>query len=413
MNKISSILHAIVIVLMNVISKPILMVLMFLRLNVRYKNLREIYTTRGPFLLLPNHTNAWDPFILSFIIPRPIHWVASDGAFRDSLLKVLMLMGGAIPKIKEQSDLLTLQAVKQAITMGHAVGIFPEGGQTWDGCSLDLIPATAKLIRYLKVPVLVPIIQGGYLTKPRWAWGIRRCRIEVHFKRIINFEEIATLKLAEIEQRLKGAIVQDDYKWQKKAMVPIVGERRAEKLELAFYACPSCEEIGTMTSLGNTLTCQCGYLVSIDRYGFFNYLKDGPSFDSPRDWIEWQNFLLIEKFRDAINGMGEDLNGGPVLLQDSAIRLMMAKRAMPMRPIHQGDARLYPSRIEVGNIGGEIITFPLREISAVTTFKQQKFEFRYDKNQYRFAMPNRSISGYKWEIAYKGLRQILVERGAW
>lgn len=413
MNKILFVLHVAVILLMNIISKPILAVILFYRLNVRYRNLRELYTTRGPFLILPNHTNQWDPFILSFIVPRPIHWVASDGAFRDSMLKVLMLLGGAIPKIKEQSDLLTLQKVKRAITMRHSAGIFPEGEQTWDGRSLHLIPATAKLIRYLKVPVIAPIIKGGYLTKPRWAWGIRRCRIEVHFKRIIDLEEVATMKLAEIEQRLKGAITQDDYSWQKKTMVPIAGEKRAENLELALYACPSCEGIGTMTSKGNTLTCQCAYSVEIDRYGFFDFRDKKPVFNSPRDWIDWQKSMLLEKIKDKIDRTESHSEYNTVLLRDSDIRLMTAKRAMPMRTVHQGEVRMYQNRLEVGNIGSEIRIFPLREITAVTTFKQQKFEFRYGKNQYRFVMPNRTVSGYKWEIAYKGLRQILVERDIW
>lgn len=399
-------LRSIIVVLMNIASKLPLAILMFFRLNVRYKNLRELYSTRAPFLVLPNHTNQWDPFILSFIVPWPIHWVASDGAFRDSILKTLMLLGGGIPKIKEQSDIITLQEVKKAIAMRHAAGIFPEGEQTWDGRSLPLIPATAKLVRYLKVPVLVPLIKGGYLTKPRWSWGIRRCRIEVYFQRIIDSNEIKTMKLAEIEQRLNAALLQDDYAWQKTVMVPIAGKRRAEHLELAYYACPSCEGIGTLVSAGNDLICDCGYAVHIDRYGFFQYPEDGPAFGTPNDWMKWQNTVLMNGIKGRIDRAALNGESKPVLLQDANITLMKAKRAMPMRPIHHGEARLYEDRIEIGNLGDRIETFPLRRMTAVTTFKQQKFEFRYEKTQYRFAMPNRSVSGYKWEVAYKGLRRL-------
>lgn len=403
MLKFRSIIHAIIIVLMNVIAKLPLAFIMLVFLNVRYKNLRELFSTRGPFLVLPNHTNQWDPFILSFIVPKPIHWVASDGAFRDTILKPFMLLGGAIPKIKEQSDLATLHGVKKATAMKHTTGIFPEGEQTWDGRSIQLIPATAKLIRHLKLPVLVPLIKGGYLTKPRWAWGIRRCRIEVHFKRLINSDEIKTMKLSEIKQRLNDALFQDDYEWQKKTLAPIKGNRRAEHLELALYTCPGCERIGTLTSKNNDLKCQCGYEVHIDSYGFFNFPAEGPTFNAPNDWMKWQNKLLISRIQRTIESANNDSD--PVLMRDSSISLMKSRRAMPMQSIHHGEARLYENRIEVGEIGSRIETFPLKEISAVTTFKQQKFEFRFKQNQYRFAMPTRNISGYKWEIAVKGLCQ--------
>jgi len=57
--------------------------------------------------------------------------------------------------------------------------------------------------------------------------------------------------------------------------------------------------------------------------------------------------------------------------------------------------------------------FPIKDITSVTTFKQQKFEFRYERSQYRFRFPSRHVSGFKWETAYKNLRELLVDRGEW
>ena len=261
--------------------------------------------------------------------------------------------------------------------------------------------------------MIVPIIKGGYLTKPRWSWNIRRCRIEVHYKRIIDGEEIKTMKLAEIERRINEALNHDEYEWQKENMVPIRSEKRAEHLELAHYLCPSCETIGNLKSEGNSLFCTCGYTVGVDRYGFFHYSEGGPSFESPRDWIKWQNSLLVDRIKDDLDAAANGGEADPVLLRDSNITLAKGVRAMPMMPILSGEVRLYRDRIEVGDIGGEVVSFILKEITAVNTFKQQKFEFRYEKAQFRFRFPTRNISGYKWEVAYKGLRNILVERGEW
>ena len=63
---------------------------------------------------------------------------------------------------------------------------------------------------------------GGYLSKPRWTWKSRRTRIEVRFTKIIDADEITTLKLGEIERRIHDALIFDDYEWQKKPWLPFI-----------------------------------------------------------------------------------------------------------------------------------------------------------------------------------------------
>jgi len=327
-------------------------------------------------------------------------------------LKWIMHVFGAIPKVKGQSDMVSLQHLKTAMAIREAGGIFPEGNQNWDGRTGELISATAKLVRFMKVPVIVPLFKGGYLSKPRWAWKARRCRIEVHFRRIIDSEEIKTLKLAEIERRIDEALDYDEYAWQADARVPIRSEKRAESLELAHWACPSCEGIGTLVSEGNSMACRCGYRIEVDRYGFFNYPESGPDFAHPADWIKWQTNLLLNRFRDVLDETAAGGEADPVLLRDVDVTLMRGERAMPMLPALTGEARLYRDRIEVGD-GEDRRVFPIKDITSVTTFKQQKFEFRYERSQYRFRFPSRHVSGFKWETAYKNLRELLVDRGEW
>ncbi len=359
-------------------------------------------------MFLPNHTNQWDPFLVSIVPWKPVRWVASDGLFRDTS-KLLLFAIGVIPKIKGQSDMTTIEELRRAIALGFPVGIFPEGEQNWDGTTSELIPATAKLVRLLKIPVIVPICKGAYFSKPRWAWKMRRTRVEIHYKRVIDADEIGGMKLVEIERRIKEIFRHDEYEWQKSTMTPILSELRAEHLELVHFLCPSCERIGYLHSRGNILSCACGYHVSVDKFGFFSYPEDGPSFETPREWVIWQNRVLFERIKDALDGNESD----PVLLSDAGFDLMKSERAKSMVYVLSGEARLFSNRIEVGDPGGELVSFPLREISAVNTFKQQKFEFRYNKAQYRLQPPNRSVSGYKWEKACKGLRELLVERGEW
>ena len=438
MKKIISSLFHVWLFIINYSLKPLLwgMSLLF---NVRFKNLGVLYTTRPPYLMLPNHVNQWDPFFLSFAAPTPIRWLASDAAFRGDL-KWMLSAFGAIPKVKGQSDMISLQHLKNALEMREVGGIFPEGNQNWDGRTGPLIAATAKLVRFMKVPVIVPVFKGGYLTKPRWAWKKRRCRIEIYFRRIIDSKEIKTLKLSEIERRIEEALRHDEYEWQAEKKVPIRSERRAESLELAHWACPSCKGIGTITSEGNAISCICGYTVEVDVYGFFRYPKAGPSFDHPADWIQWQENLLKTRFNEFLTAAPKSgptadtaalpagrkaargktpvsknsgtLISDPILLSDAEVTLMKGERAMPMLPVLHGEARLYRDRIEVRS-GRRRRSFPLKEITAVNTFKQQKFEFRYEKAQYRFRFSSRHASGFKWETAFKVLKNLLAERGEW
>ncbi|MCG8454183.1 MAG: 1-acyl-sn-glycerol-3-phosphate acyltransferase [Spirochaetales bacterium] len=408
MKKVKLVLFHLWLYFINYLTKIFLFPFMYFKLNTRYYNLKAVWGTRGPYLLLPNHTNHWDPFIISTCTPIPVRWVASDAQFREAF-KTILLMVGAIPKVKSQSDMVTLQGVKEAMALRQAAGIFPEGMQNWGGKTEELIPATAKLVRFLKVPVIVPLIKGGFLSKPRWSWQNRKCRVEVHFQRIISAEEIKTMKLAEIERRIKEALCHDDFEWQKTALAPIAGEQRAEHSELAHYACPSCEKIGNLRSQGNRLFCTCGYDVHVDQYGFFQYPQEGPSFKAPHEWISWQNRHMVELFRETLSNAqpGDD----PVLLRDFDVTLMRGERARPMMPMHRGEVRLYRDRLEIGEEGTELFSIPIKEMTGGNTFKQNKFEFHYDRAQYRLRMPSRRISGYKWEIAVNGLRGILIERG--
>ena len=405
-NKIARRLYHYWLFVINFLVKIPLGLAMSIKLNVRFKNLDVVYKQKPPYLVLPNHVTVWDPFILSWANPIPIRWVAADANFRDNL-KIVMRLVGAIPKAKDQSDLETIKQVKTAVEMKSVAGIFPEGAQNWDGRTLPLIPATAKLVRFLKVPVVVPLIRGGYLSKPRWSWHINKSRYEVDYRLGIDAEEIKAMSLSQIEERLQSLLAYDEYEWQRGAMVPLRGEKRAEHLELALWTCPSCDAIGAMSSAGNVLSCDdCGYAVTVDRYGFLEYPESGPSFASLRDWDVWQQGRLEERFREKLAEGGD-----PLLLADEGLLLLRSVRRQPLLPVKIGDARLYRDRLEFGQAGDEPLVFPLRDVLAENVFKQHKFEFRYEKAMYRFRFPGRSTSGLKWMIAIKTLRSVQAGAG--
>lgn len=67
--------------------------------NIQVVGLDRVRNLHPPFVLVGNHTNILDPFILNAIIPHPIHWVTSDGNMRKPLIRFLLLklVGSSLP----------------------------------------------------------------------------------------------------------------------------------------------------------------------------------------------------------------------------------------------------------------------------------------------------------------------------
>jgi len=385
----------------NFIGRPIAYFLILMKFGpVKYVNSRISLFKNGPYVVIANHTNHWDPFLVTAATSVPIRWIASDAAFRDSLKPVLYAVG-AIPKIKETSDMVTMKMIGNAVAMKQVIGIFAEGKQTWDGKTMELITSTAKLIRFLKIPVVSATIKGGFLAKPRWSWKARKHKITIEFNEIISRKEIKTMKLSEILKRMKDALDFDDFEWQKQHKYPVKSNIRAEYIELALYTCPKCEKIGNLHSSGNFLQCSCGFQAEIDKYGFIVCPDNPPDFNSMHEWMLWQDKKLTDSFDIPI----KNNDTAAVLLSDKNVTLKKGSRAKAMDTLITGDAKLYIDRIEVSE-NGKIFVFPLAETSAGSVFKQYYFDFRYNKTQYQFVFADRHTSGYKWEVAWKKLKNI-------
>lgn len=96
-------------------------------------------------------------------------------------------------------------------------------------------------------------------------------------------DEIASLSVSEIEDKIARAIEHDDEKAfvgkEYKCDKPALG------LERILYKCPVCGEEFAITSSARTLDCSsCGASWTLDN----KYVLDGPGFDSINDWFDWE-----------------------------------------------------------------------------------------------------------------------------
>jgi 1-acyl-sn-glycerol-3-phosphate acyltransferase len=370
-------------------------------------------TLKPPYLVVANHVTTRDAFMLGTLLPQPVYWITSDGNMRSRLMRFLLRRVGSIPKSKAIPDIETVKLIVEVIRKRKGVvGVFPEGQQSWDGHSLPLMSGTAKLLKLLKTPVVAAIIEGGYLSLPRWAWVHRRGRVRVEWKLLFSPGELAGLSVEEIDARLRAGLEHDEYEFQARERLPFYGPRRAEHLELGLFMCPVCESVASMRSSGVRLHCAaCGSAWRLDRYGYLHVLgearrarrlraaglagaahREGEKrFSTIRDWDLWQGAAFTSLLAEA----RED----SPFLSDSGALLFRGRKMNPLRRVRSGTLVLYPDRLELATLIGERLSFPTATIAGAGVLKRNTLEFYSGRDLYQVRFPLRSISARKWATA--------------
>lgn len=135
---------------------------------------------KPPYIILSNHVNTFDPILISVSYPVPIHWVAGDILYRNTVLRFLM---------------------RKLVGAG---GLFPEGQRTGAGKNLSLFEATLKLVKLLKVPAASCILEGGCQTLPRWSNRRRPGKLTLALKEPLMPKSFSGMDADEIDAMLSS-----------------------------------------------------------------------------------------------------------------------------------------------------------------------------------------------------------------
>lgn len=345
----------------------------------------------GPFLILANHVTNWDPFALSMYVKKPIHFVTSDTHFRNPLLKTLLLkLVGSIPKSKGVSDLSTIRHIRKIVDQGGNIGIFPEGKRSWDGHSLPIYYSTAKLIKLIKIPVVVAIYKGGYLTRPRWTNKSRKGILHIDYSIVLTKEQIKEKTVEEIFKIIDDALLYDEMEWQKDKMIEFRSKKPAQNIEQFLFVCPRCKGIETMLSENDTLECtKCGYSVRLNNYGYFEKNDHKLYFDTTHKWALWQEKYIKELLISKKKNMFLDYNTD----------LQIGKKYGALDYVGTGNLLLSQNKITYTTNQQEHYEFNIDKITGENIQLNYILEFYYENILYHFTYENRHISAYKWLLA--------------
>jgi 1-acyl-sn-glycerol-3-phosphate acyltransferase len=352
---------------------------------------------KPPYLVIANHDMNLDPFMASSGFHRPVYIVTSEHLYRIPGLRVLLrhLVGG-IPKTKAKADSRTVRGMLEARRLGYGVLVFPEtGGRNWGGQTSPVIPSTAKLVRLMKTPVVSVVFEGAYLATPRWAFKRRRGKVTARYHVALTAAEASALSEREVLARLQASIDHDDNLWQKANLdagrgIVFHARNRAEGIERALYACPSCGTLRALHSEGDSFRCrQCGFGATVDTYG----LLDGTS--KMREYCSAVEGILAGR---ASEYLALPETGVPFLSEP--MRIWASQRMEPMKEVAHGELRLTRDALEFDSTSGPV-RLSIVGITGVTCLHAHILEFVWETRVYRVIFDDRKASIRLWQDAVK------------
>ena len=268
------------------IAKPIVNRLLKKEFHV-VANGDKITKERDPFILVSNHFNTWDSFIVMQNIDYNIRFVATEMAFLDKNKKWSMkVLARVIPKRVGKVDVVATRRILEYLQQGYAIGLFPEGDNTFYGETLGIFKASGKLIKKAGVDVILVKQSGGYLSQPRWAdnfakMGVVHTNTEV----LLTKEELKKLTPTMINKLIVKAIYNNEYDFQRERMIKFDRDARAEGIERLLYFCPNCNSPMTVFGHEDDIYCsKCGKIGHINQYEFIEDSK----YDNLVDWNKFQ-----------------------------------------------------------------------------------------------------------------------------
>ena len=243
---------------------------------------------KPPYLLLCTH-HAFVDFKVTTaaIFPHRANYVVAIDGFigREWLLR----NAGGICKRKFTHDLTLIRHIKRVIDNGDILALYPEARYSLIGTTAVLPDSLGKIVRMLGVPVAMLNMHGNYLSSPCWNLSKRKVPLKADFSRILTADEVQTLPVGEINDRIRAAFAYDEYRWQQENGIKIDHPENARGLHKVLYQCPACRTEYQMDSSGTRLWCgHCGKAWTLSPLGVLSAVDGETEFSHVPDWYEFQ-----------------------------------------------------------------------------------------------------------------------------
>lgn len=340
-------------------------------IRLKYHLRVEKCKDKRQYLILANHQTALDQFFLTMIFRRAIYFVASEDIFSMGFLsKVIQFLVAPIPIKKSTNDSRAVRLCRKVALEGGSVAIFPEGNRTFSGNTEFIKPSLEQLVRFLRLPVAIVHIEGGYGIKPRWSDVVRRGHMRAYVHKIIEVEEFSTMSSEEFVKCLSDALYVND------TDIPAEyhHKKSAEYLERVMYFCPKCG-LSEWYSEGDTASClRCGqkikYLPSLRIEG----VESPFPYDTMGAWYRAQN--------DFMNALDTSLYLETPAYEDTVEFSEVIPEKKKQLIDKTACISLYGDRYEI-KTERETLIFPFADVHSVAVLGKNKLNFYFGEHIYQ------------------------------
>jgi len=266
-----------------------------------------------PFIMVANHANFFDPWIVAHLSKKPVSIMMNDDGFKSSPVQQWYLKNiGAFPKKKGMSDVNAIKKSISEIKSGYPLLIFPEGQTSWDGETQPIFAGIEKMAKKLSLPIVAFRIEGNFIARPWWADFDRKGQISVCIKQI-SAEFVKNKTPDEIRDEFVNHIKTNDV--EKSRDNKFLGKNIVSGMKNLLWICPSCGEKENLIFEGNSVSCQ-----KCKKEFVFNanlYLENPvSSVKNLYDWVKMQK----NDVRNVLN----NAKCSDILTQNNKIRLIQS-----------------------------------------------------------------------------------------
>lgn len=347
------------------------------------------------FLVIANHSDALDPIYIMCSLKKYIRFIAGDHVILNPTVKfILKTLMGWIIKGRDNPASVLINDMKASAEEGVPTGLFAEGTITPNGETGFFSPRTGQLVKDLGVALITYRIKGGFFHTPRWGTGLRRGPIHGKVVREYSPEELSNMTAEEINEAIKRDIYVNAFDEQRKRTRIYTGKNLAEHIERILFICPHCEQLGTLHSKGNYLTCDCGYQVEFGRDGFFHQSQKELVFDNVLDWDKWQKPLWKKKVLDA------DENELIFEEKDQIVYTLIKRKKVELSD--NAVLRLYKNKFEIVLNQKQTIEIPIEKLKLVLNVSVQSIMF-IDNEHFLYVKSKNPSAAAKYVAAWRYL----------
>lgn len=390
-------LHKIVYKLVKAFLKPYIKY--YFRFN--FEKFRNV--NNNQYIVLSNHTNNWDPLLVGMSFPEHMYYVASEHIFRKGIIsKIIINLISPIMRVKAKTERRTAVSIIRTLKDGHNICMFAEGSTTWNGESSNITEATAKLIKISGVSLITYRIEGGYLSRPRWAKTNRRGKISGNVINEYTPNKLSSMTVKEIREVINKDLYVNAYEVNNKFKIEYKGKKLAENLENVLYICPNCKSLGSFKSKDDILSCNCGLELRYNNYGLFESINSKRlQFKTILEWDKWQGSYIKENRDYYINKSKDEY-----ILKDTNQILYKFEPGKSSSLICEGTIYLYSDRLVIEDSEEKTITFNLSDITDIALMMESIMTFTVDGKSYYEVKSKIPRSALKYLIICRELTEV-------